>query len=142
MRAPEPAPARILAGILAAFAPFMAAGAHAAPEATPRPAQPDCRSALRVGPVSCPDESPRARALRTAALERSVDAYLSNFGKPPREAVRALLDPSDANIEAWARQQQDLLTLAARVAARLTEAQARIAAQGGGPAGPAGPGSP
>jgi hypothetical protein len=84
---------------------------------------PDCRSALHVGPVQCAGDPTRTDSERAAALERAVDAYLANFGKPPREAVRALLDPSDRNIELWAQEQRRTLAIAAFAAARLTAIQ-------------------
>jgi hypothetical protein len=99
----------------------------------------DCHSALRLGPSECAAETAGVeRNDRTAPasdkasgrsdpLERQVDAFLSSYGKPPREAVRALLDPSDANIAAMLAQQQETLALAAYVANRMTALQARSA---------------
>jgi len=53
-------------------------------------------------------------------MESRIDTYLANYGKPPREAVRALLDPSDDNIRALLAQQEKTLSLAGYVAARMT----------------------
>jgi hypothetical protein len=95
----------------------------------------DCRSALRPGPTSCNDiDGPQAVAAadgmmgrtgtrQTPGLEDRVDAYLASYGKPPREAVRALLDPSEENIRAYLRKQDETLAVAAYVAARMTALQ-------------------
>jgi hypothetical protein len=45
------------------------------------------------------------------------------YGKPPREAIRALLDPSDENILAMMRQQQAAVDRAEYVAWRMTQLQ-------------------
>jgi hypothetical protein len=90
----------------------------------------DCGSALHVGPQYCEQyltrtETPVSIADTREAreMEDRVDAYLANFGKPPREAVRALLDPSDHNIRELLRMQQEKLALVAYVAARMTALQ-------------------
>lgn len=82
----------------------------------------DCDSVLRVGLVSCrarPAESDRIPSVS----EEQIRDYLSQYGKPPREAVRALLEPSDSNIAAWIRKQRQLISLASYVASRMTEMQ-------------------
>jgi hypothetical protein len=98
----------------------------------------DCRSALRAGPSRCagstvasaPAASGSPLAVQAGEsgnaadrLEAQVDAYLAGFSKPPREAVRALLDPSDTNIRAMVRKQDETLAVAAYVAARMTQIQ-------------------
>ncbi len=115
----------------------------------------DCRSALRPGPTICSDiDGPQAGAAadamtgrtgprQTPGLEDRVDAYLASYGKPPREAVRALLDPSEENIRAYLRKQDETLAIAAYVAARMTALQVeqRQPAAGIGPVSPGDPGS-
>lgn len=101
----------------------------------------DCTSALRVGLQSCvaaagaADPSHRPTTVTTVnedkTLEARVDAYLANFGKPPRAAVRALLEPSDENIRAFVTDQENTLSLAAYVAARMTALRSRAAPTGG-----------
>lgn len=93
----------------------------------------DCRSALRLGPVECKSADPGA-ANQSMRGERqqldadaSVEAFLANYGKPPREAVRALLNPTDENIRALMRQQEQTLAVAAYVAERMTALQRRVA---------------
>jgi hypothetical protein len=97
----------------------------------------DCHSALRVGPSVCPaamvaagrDDGPSPAGVTTSVprdpLEREIDSFLSSYGKPPREAVRALLDPSDAHIAAMLAKQQETLAIAAYVANRMTAIQAQ-----------------
>lgn len=58
------------------------------------------------------------------ASEAAIDAYLANFGKPPRTAVRALLDPSEENIAALAAEQRKRRIVADYVALRLIRMQA------------------
>jgi hypothetical protein len=55
--------------------------------------------------------------------EREVDEFLAQYGKPPRSAVRALLDPSDENIAAMQAEQVHREIVAAYIAQRLTEMQ-------------------
>ncbi len=55
-----------------------------------------------------------------SSIEAAIDAYLAGYGKPPRAAVRALLDPSDANVAALLAEQVRQEARAAQVAARLT----------------------
>jgi hypothetical protein len=89
----------------------------------------DCDSVLKVGLVSC-----RARAaeshLTVSITEAQISDYLSQYGKPPREAVRAMLDPTDANIAAWIRKQRQLISVATYVASRMTEIQSSLDAGG------------
>lgn len=92
----------------------------------------DCLSALRVGPVACAQPLPSGSAVAGSwpdaspvdPIEARIDAFLAQYGKPPREAVRALLDPSDDNIRRYLRQHQETLAVAAYVAARMTALQA------------------
>ncbi len=59
--------------------------------------------------------------------EAEVDAFLANYGKPPREAVRALLNPSDENIRALeAKHQRDEV-----VRSYMAERWTRIKAESG-----------
>ena len=99
----------------------------------------DCASALRIGPVHCAPfgggDVPATAAPETAfalpaadgAFEAQVDNYLQQYGKPPREAVRALLDPSDANIEHYLLKQQQMLAVVAYVAERMNRLQSTLA---------------
>lgn len=96
----------------------------------------DCWSALRPGPSACAtrgipstaahleDEFSRTESSVSPegsyAMEAKVDAYLASYGKPPREAVRALLDPTEENIRAYLQAQQQTLSIAAYVAARMS----------------------
>jgi hypothetical protein len=95
---------------------------------TPGPLFTDCSSALVVGVVFCrrptsdPDDG-------TSVNEAQVTRYLEQYGKPPREAVRALLDPSDSNIAAWIRKQRQIVSTASYVASRMTDMQSRLAAE-------------
>jgi hypothetical protein len=92
----------------------------------------DCRSSLRVGPVQC-ETVPTAT---NAALlhgemnvpptsgksgEDAIEAFLANYGKPPREAVRALLDPTDENIRALLRKREETIAVASYLAERMSE---------------------
>jgi len=99
----------------------------------------DCASALRIGPVHCAPfgaaDAPgyattgpeRALPAGAAAFEAQVDDYLQQYGKPPREAVRALLDPSDINIERYLLKQQQMLAVVAYVAERMGRLQSTLA---------------
>ena len=124
--------AAVCAPLALGQADFLQAGAQIA----------DCASALRVGPVRCDapdsgladarDELSQAGlpAVADTALEARVDEYLRQYGKPPREAVRALLDPSDRNIERYLMKQQQMLAVVSYVAARMSSLQAAADAQG------------
>jgi len=143
MRAPPRLPGALLASVALAVAvalPLAGRSAHAqaatAAALDPGADLSDCHSALRPGPSACAaGDAPSTagdRAAATAepvprsdALERQVDAFLAAYGKPPREAVRALLDPSDAHIAQLLAKQQETLALAAYVANRMTELQQR-----------------
>jgi hypothetical protein len=57
------------------------------------------------------------------ASEREIDDFLADYGKPPRSAVRALLNPTDENIAAMRAEQTRREVVAAYVAQRLTEIQ-------------------
>jgi hypothetical protein len=113
---------------LATFLWFALASGHAAqPFLVPGALTSDCRSALRIGVVSCGGRT-ADREDRRAVSEAEVSQYLAQFGKPPREAVRALLDPSDANIAAWIRKQRQVVSIASYVATRMTEMQSQLEA--------------
>jgi len=92
----------------------------------------DCRSALHLGPSNCSTVSsgtvpvPQHAAVGRSSgselqIDDAIDRYLESYGKPPREAVRALLLPTDENIRAYLRRQEQTLALTGYVAARMTE---------------------
>lgn len=90
----------------------------------PGPRIADCRSALRPGWTRCATPAQEAQAmLRKRRIDAEISAFLANYGKPPPEAVRALLDPTDDNIRAWIQAQQRTLAVAAYVARRMTVLQ-------------------
>ena len=97
----------------------------AQPVLVPGPLPIDCRSALRVGFVICGERTPESDTPQPIS-EAQVTEYLVNYGRPPREAVRALLDPSDRNIAAWIRKQRQIISIAAYVATRMTEMQSHL----------------
>jgi hypothetical protein len=126
-----------LAALLATCAAAMASSAGAGPAAlTLGPNLDDCRSALRLGPIQCAEsiasDSPvgtaSVAAWRPAAahedLEHRVDAFLSDYGKPPREAIRALLEPTDDHVRALLQKQQETIALASYLASRMTALRA------------------
>ncbi len=111
----------------------------------------DCRSSLRVGPVHCTDAAgsrpigsqaadPADLAGQGAANDAAIDAFLASYGKPPREAVRALLDPSDENIRALLQKREETIAVASFLAERMSELRnlehAPSLRATGGPAGP------
>jgi len=101
--------------------------AAAAPVLVPGASLTDCRSALTIGVFACGD--PSADSARPKSItEAQVTEYLAQYGKPPREAVRALLDPTDANIAAWLRKQRQVVSIASYVASRMTEMQLHLEA--------------
>lgn len=53
--------------------------------------------------------------------ESEVNEYLANYGKPPKEAVRAILNPSDENISAMLKVERSQLAVVAYTAQRRTE---------------------
>jgi hypothetical protein len=84
----------------------------------------ECRSALRIGVIACDDHTDSNQAASVGEMQ--VNEFLANYGKPPREAVRALLDPSYSNISAWLRKQREVVAIASYVASRMTELGAHI----------------
>jgi len=100
-------------------------GVAAQPVLVPGALLADCRSALRVGVVACSERAADS-AKPESASEAQVSEYLAEYGKPPREAVRALLYPSDKNIAAWIRKQRRVISIATYVAARMTEMQSQL----------------
>jgi hypothetical protein len=60
--------------------------------------------------------------------EPEVNEFLAQYGKPPREAVRALLAPTDANIAGWLNQQRRVVAVASYVASRITHMQEQLEA--------------
>jgi len=100
------------------------------PVLLPGAAPVECASALRIGVTACLEE-PVDRGHLWSVDEADVDRTLAEYGKPPREAVRALLDPSDENIAAWARKQRLVVAVASYAASRLTEIQSRFESDGG-----------
>ena len=101
--------------------------AAAQPVLVPGAAPIDCRSALRIGVVICGEGIADSAQARTVS-EAQVTEYLAQYGKPPREAIRALLDPSDSNIAAWIRKQRQVISVASYVATRMTEMQSQLRA--------------
>jgi hypothetical protein len=97
-------------------------------EADTGPAQPSTAQTSTApqqsSAASSSSSSPPAPASplnRRPVTEDEVDAYLAAHGKPPREAVRAILDPTDANIVAYERRIQRDQAVAAYVAQRMDE---------------------
>ncbi len=95
------------------------------------------KSVANAVPVSTPTANPALsipnstniatkldRALPLGGVsEAMVDEYLASYGKPPREAVRALMNPTDENIAAMAIAEQKRQVIAGYVAQRWTEYQ-------------------
>ncbi|HUN92445.1 MAG TPA: hypothetical protein VMU33_10335 [Burkholderiaceae bacterium] len=101
-----------------------------------------CASALVVGTSGCArfaagasgagaERAATAAAPAGAALPRDdsedarIDAALASHGKPSREAMRALLDPTDENILAMMRKEDETLAIAAYVGQRMTDLRTR-----------------
>ena len=115
------------------------AGPETEPSAqgNPGPRITDCRSALRPGWTRCVTPAQQAQAVvHKRRIDAEISAFLGDYGKPPREAVRALLDPTDDNIRAWIRAQQRTLAVAAYVARRMTALQQENPADGTAPGRP------
>jgi len=86
--------------------------------------EPASPRSLPSEPTAAEDHPPpREEPAPREAGDREVDQFLADYGKPPRSAVRALLDPTDANIEAMRADQLRREIVAAYVAQRLTEMQ-------------------
>ena len=100
-------------------------GVAAQPALIPGAQLVDCRSALRIGIVACSERTADSDKSESVD-EAQINEYLAEYGKPPREAVRALLDPSDKNIAAWIRKQRQVISIASYVAARMTEMQSQL----------------
>lgn len=67
--------------------------------------------------------APGEQAAAISVSEADIDVFLTHYGKPSREAVRALLDPTDANIAAMARRIRQDAAVASYVAGRMTSLQ-------------------
>ena len=94
---------------------------------TPQPHQPaEDKSLLETRPTQ--------RLPIGGVTEEAVDDYLAHYGKPPREAVRALINPTDDNIAAMAAREKQRQIVAAYVAQRWNELQQRESALPGKPA--------
>jgi hypothetical protein len=128
---------------LLAFADVLRPGAQIA----------DCDSALRIGTSRCAQlvateaiplplpttttaEPPVAAAppahaavVPASAPEAAVDEFLAVYGKPSREAARALIDPTDENIAKMVRKEDERIAIAAYVGRRMTELRARRPAE-------------
>lgn len=103
----------------------------------PGPSLEDCRSALHPGPVQCgplsidaseargPGAADSRPAREPDGLERRVDAFLADYGKPPREAIRALLEPTDEHVRALLMKHEETIALASYLASRMTALRAR-----------------
>lgn len=85
-----------------------------------KPATPEPKpSKTETTPVDAPPPAKVAKGVDDA----DVDAYLQNYGKPTREAARAMLDPTDENIAAMARSVRQQTATASYVAGRMTNLQ-------------------
>jgi hypothetical protein len=74
--------------------------------------------ALPTAPAA-PPGLPEQAAPASAVTEAEVDAYLASYGKPPREAVRAILDPSDEHIRDYGRALRRQAIVASYIGQRL-----------------------
>jgi thiol-disulfide isomerase/thioredoxin len=90
----------------------------AAPTAlAPKLSNPPASEPLSLAPSS--ETPPPIKSLPIGGVsEEDIDAFLANHGKPPREAVRALLNPTDANIRAMSAAQTRQIVNAVYVAER------------------------
>lgn len=90
---------------------------------TPEPAKETAKdSALET----LPKEQPATGAptsFKHGVREEDIDVFLQNYGKPTREAARAMLDPTDENIAAMARSVREQSAKASYVANRMTMMQ-------------------
>lgn len=77
----------------------------------------------KAEPVPAPVEVQQPAPKPKGVAEADVDAYLQNYGKPTREAARAMLDPTDENISAMARSIRQQTATASYVAGRMTNLQ-------------------
>lgn len=59
----------------------------------------------------------------SGVTEKDIDDYLASYGKPPRAAVRAILNPTDANIAQMGSEEKRMQVIASYVAQRWTEMQ-------------------
>lgn len=93
-------------------------GRRAPPAQADRPPPP---SPAVAATAPQPAPAPASPLQRQRVSEAEVDAYLAAHGKPPREAVRAILDPTDGNILAYQRRVQRDQAVALFIAQRLDE---------------------
>ena len=70
-------------------------------------------------PIPSPPSSKVTKPMIGGVSDDDIQAFLANHGKPPIEAVRALLNPTDENIRALVAQKKRQLLIAAYVAERL-----------------------
>lgn len=70
-----------------------------------------------------PAPPPASVAAQKNPLDKQVDDFLQNYGKPPPVAVKALLDPTDANIKAWVDYMHQQEARARYVGQRMTALQ-------------------
>lgn len=122
-------------GSLVAAVALPSAGAAQHRDQHVGPSDLSCSSNFTRGYSNCAASQPSVAAGTTTApvatrgdagaavTEADVDAFLAQHGKPSREAVRALLDPTDENIAAMARRIRQDAAVAAYVASRLTALQ-------------------
>jgi hypothetical protein len=118
----------ILSSIVFIAAQCVQRDAAAQPVLVPGATPMDCRSVLQIGVATCGEGSTANPDRAQSITEAQVSEYLAQYGKPPREAVRALLEPSDKNIAAWVRQQRQVVSIASYVAARMTQMQSQLEA--------------
>ena len=99
------------------------------PRAAPAPAPPPAVAPRREGmppvvdtPSTPPPTNDSPMAPRTFPIggvsDEDIDKFLANHGKPPRAAVRALLNPTDENIRAMSAEQTRQIVNAIYVAER------------------------
>ncbi|MEB8605622.1 hypothetical protein OW715_13485 [Acidithiobacillus ferriphilus] len=98
------------------------------------PIGPKCGSFLSQGAVTaCVQKKKMASILKpgktlkeTESLDQKEKRFYKNYGKPPKAAAAALLDPTPENIKGWALEEIRSQNNAAAVAAALTEEEKKI----------------
>lgn len=109
-------------------------GALAASFLTPGVIGQKCGSFLSPGALQAckkKEEDKKAEAENTPhgkakTLHTRLKEFYQHYGKPPKAAAKALLDPTPQNIDAWALEEVRNQDNAAMVAAELTAAEKRI----------------
>jgi thiol-disulfide isomerase/thioredoxin len=92
------------------------------PPAPPKPPKP---SAKANRPPATPETKPQSDAPSDPIVgdvkESEVNDFLANYGKPSREAVRAILNPTDENIASLLKVERSQLAVTAYTAQRRVE---------------------